>query len=69
MPSALPEFIEVDLAAVDMGETVHLSDLVLPAGVEFWLCSMVRSTIIRLRKLLNPERLKRCGLILLFMAE
>lgn len=34
MPSALPEFIEVDLAAVDVGATVHLSDLILPAGVE-----------------------------------
>jgi large subunit ribosomal protein L25 len=34
MPSALPEFIEVDLAGVDVGSTVHLSDLVLPAGVE-----------------------------------
>jgi len=34
MPSALPEFIEVDLSTVDVGATVHLSDLVLPAGVE-----------------------------------
>ncbi|AMK77697.1 MULTISPECIES: 50S ribosomal protein L25/general stress protein Ctc [Methylomonas] len=34
MPSALPEFIEVDLASVDVGSTIHLSDLVLPAGVE-----------------------------------
>jgi len=34
LPSALPEFIEVDLADVDIGESVHLSDIVLPAGVE-----------------------------------
>lgn len=34
LPSALPEFIEVDLAKLDIGETLHLSDLVLPAGVE-----------------------------------
>ncbi len=34
MPSALPEFIEVDLTAIDIGATIHLSDLVLPAGVE-----------------------------------
>jgi large subunit ribosomal protein L25 len=34
MPSALPEFIEVDLAQVDIGATVHLSNLVLPIGVE-----------------------------------
>lgn len=34
MPSALPEFIEVDMANVDVGVTLHLSDLVLPAGIE-----------------------------------
>lgn len=34
LPSALPEYIEVDLAKLDIGETLHLSDLVLPAGVE-----------------------------------
>jgi large subunit ribosomal protein L25 len=34
LPAALPEFIEVDLATVELGATVHLSDLVLPAGVE-----------------------------------
>ena len=30
----LPEFIEVDMAAVELGGHVHLSDLTLPAGVE-----------------------------------
>lgn len=34
LSSALPEFIEVDLSALDVGQTLHLSDLVLPAGVE-----------------------------------
>lgn len=34
MPSILPEFIEVDLASIDIGGIVHLSDLVLPPGVE-----------------------------------
>ncbi len=34
MPSALPEYIEVDMSGVDVGVTLHLSDLVLPAGVE-----------------------------------
>jgi large subunit ribosomal protein L25 len=33
LSSALPEFIAVDLANLDVGETLHLSDLVLPAGV------------------------------------
>ena len=34
LPAALPEFIEVDLAKLDIGETLHLTDLVLPKGVE-----------------------------------
>jgi len=34
LPSALPEYIEVNLANLDIGESIHLSDLVLPAGVE-----------------------------------
>jgi len=34
LPSALPEYIEVDMAKLDIGESLHLSDLVLPAGVE-----------------------------------
>lgn len=34
LPSALPEYIEVNLAGLDVGESVHLSDIVLPAGVE-----------------------------------
>ncbi len=34
LPMFLPEFIEVNLTTLDIGETLHLSDLVLPAGVE-----------------------------------
>lgn len=30
----LPEFIEVDLAAVEAGQVLHISDLKLPKGVE-----------------------------------
>ncbi len=30
----LPEFIEVDVADLEMGKSIHLSDLKLPAGVE-----------------------------------
>lgn len=33
-PQDLPEFIEVDLAQVEVGQIVHLSDLNLPKGVE-----------------------------------
>jgi len=34
MPSSLPEYIEVDLANVEIGQPVLLSEVVLPAGVE-----------------------------------
>lgn len=34
LPKDLPEFLTVDMAAVTVGTTVHLSDLVLPAGVQ-----------------------------------
>ena len=34
LPKDLPEFIEVDLSALSVGDIVHLSDLKLPNGVE-----------------------------------
>ena len=33
LPKNLPEYIEVDMAALDVGDSVHLSELVLPEGV------------------------------------
>ena len=33
LPKDLPDFIEVDIAAVELGTTLHLSDLTMPAGV------------------------------------
>ena len=33
LPSDLPEFIEVDMIDVEVGQTVHLSDVTLPEGV------------------------------------
>ncbi|MBD9485176.1 50S ribosomal protein L25/general stress protein Ctc [Pseudomonas sp. PDM14] len=34
LPKDLPEFINVDLAKVEVGQIVHLSDLTLPKGIE-----------------------------------
>ncbi len=34
LPAQLPEFIEVDMTHIDIGTTLHLSDLKLPEGVE-----------------------------------
>lgn len=33
LPKHLPEFIQVDLAALELGHSLHLSDLALPQGV------------------------------------
>ncbi len=34
LPKNLPEFIEVDLAAMEVGQAIHLSEINLPEGVE-----------------------------------
>ena len=34
MPKDLPEFIEIDLADLKLGDVIHLSDITLPSGVE-----------------------------------
>ena len=33
LPKNLPEYVEVDIAALDVGDSIHLSELKLPAGV------------------------------------
>jgi large subunit ribosomal protein L25 len=35
LPKDLPEFIEVDLGTLEMGQSVHLSQINLPKGIEF----------------------------------
>lgn len=34
LPGNLPEYLEVDMAELDVGESVHLREVVLPEGVE-----------------------------------
>ena len=34
LPKDLPEYIEVDMAEVELGQTVHLTDIKLPKGLE-----------------------------------
>lgn len=34
LPKDLPEYLEVDLAELKVGDTIHVSDIKLPAGVE-----------------------------------
>lgn len=35
LPKDLPEFIAVDLADMNLGDTIHLSELTVPANVQF----------------------------------
>ena len=44
LPKDLPEFIEVDLSRLDVGDIVHLSDVKLPQGVECRNCVWARNT-------------------------
>ena len=37
LPKQLPKFIEVDLSGLDLGSSIHLSELSLPEGVEAML--------------------------------
>ena len=34
LPKDLPEYLEIDLSELKLGDTVHLSQIKLPAGVE-----------------------------------
>ena len=34
LPADLPEYIEVDMTDVELGQTLHISDITLPKGVE-----------------------------------
>ena len=34
LPKDLPEYVEIDMAELDLGQTLHISDIVLPEGVE-----------------------------------
>ena len=34
LPASIPEFIEVDVAALNLGDVLHLTDLRMPEGVE-----------------------------------
>jgi large subunit ribosomal protein L25 len=34
LPGDLPEFIEVDLSKLDLGQSIHVAELGIPGGVE-----------------------------------
>jgi large subunit ribosomal protein L25 len=39
LPKDLPEYLEVDMSSLHMGDSVHLSDIKLPDGVELTVFS------------------------------
>ncbi len=39
LPKDLPEFIEIDMAAMEMNDTLHLTDIPLPKGIELTVLS------------------------------
>lgn len=56
LPNALPEYIEVDLGALEMGQTLHLSDLTLAKGLE--LPAVVRGEDLALASITAPKSSK-----------
>ena len=57
LPKDLPEFIEVDLSALDVGDSIHLSELKLPKGVK--LVRTARRRLGRRRRRRQGRRLRR----------
>lgn len=53
LPDAIPEFFEVDISGLDIGDSVHVSVIRLPEGVELLedpertVCSVLPPTVIR----------------------
>ncbi len=46
LPKNLPEFIEIDISALEMGSALHLSDIALPKGVELAHTSDTTNTVV-----------------------
>jgi large subunit ribosomal protein L25 len=59
LPADLPEFIEVDVAELELGHSVHLAELKLPSGVESVLLTRgddaVVATVQVPRAIVEPE--------------
>jgi large subunit ribosomal protein L25 len=55
LPANLPEYIEVDLSQLHIDETIHLSDLKLPKGVELHTDDRPVASIHKLNVVEEPE--------------
>ncbi len=46
LPKNLPEFIEIDISALELGSSLHLSDITLPKGVELAHAADTTNTVV-----------------------
>src|SRR5690606_29636017 len=51
LPDSIPESITADVSALEIGDSIHVRDLILPAGVEAYVdedrtvCSVIPPTV------------------------
>ena len=53
MPNAIPDDIEADVSGMELGDSLHISDLVVPAGIE-----VVAEEVLTVATVLVPRGLK-----------
>lgn len=58
LPKDLPEYIEVDMASLDVGDSVHLSELVLPEGVHIMALAHNPDNDQPVVSVLHPQKLE-----------
>jgi large subunit ribosomal protein L25 len=55
LPGDIPEYIEVDMIAIEIGHIVHLSDITLPAGVTSVALALGESHDLAIASILAPK--------------
>ena len=55
LPSAIPEYIEVDMAEVETGQIIHLSDVTLPEGVSSVALSLGEDHDLAIASIIAPK--------------
>ena len=58
LPSALPEYIEVDLSNLELGDSIHLTDITVPEGVDIVVLAQDGShdyTVAQVTKVRGPK--------------
>ena len=55
LPGNIPEYLEVDMAEIDVGQIIHLSDIVLPEGVESVALSQGEDHDLTIASVLMPK--------------